>query len=94
MDRGDRQTCPVRGLRYWLLLLIRVWIWKCAADTGSLIIGCLYCLRSSSLCFCWSRLHLSNALPHSSTISYSIILLSFFRLPGLLYVFCILYLSI
>ena len=28
-----------------------------AVDTGFLIIDCLYCLRSSSLCFCLSGLH-------------------------------------
>ena len=66
MDRGDRQARPVRRLKHvdsGVDLGVR------AMDMGFSIVGCLYRLRSSSLCFCFSGSHLFNIFPYPSTIS-------------------------
>jgi hypothetical protein len=93
VDRGDRQARPVRRLKHvdsGVDLGVR------AMDMGFSIVGCLYCLRSSSLCFCLSGLHLFNVFPHPSTILYPVILLFFLVLYLFvpLCVFCIPYLPI
>ena len=44
MDRGHRQTHPVRRLKHRLRRSVRVWVWECVADTGFSVIGRLYCL--------------------------------------------------
>lgn len=88
MDRGDRQTHPVRRLRHWLSQLIRVWVWESATDTGFSVFDCLYCLRSSSLRLRMFWVVSLRHSPHTSTISCPGILL-FFLVLCLVILLCV-----